>query len=236
MIRKTLTIAYATCAALLLAGCATSRGPIGQATDVELTDLTVLPAPDAPAFVIGQQQELQINVLQSDLLTGKYLTNERGGVYLPLIGEVAASGRTPDELAREIESRLTPNYVINPQVTVFPANVITPTVSVGGEVVRSGTYPAATSTTLLRAIYNAGGLDEYGDAEEVLVIRTAQGRRYIGVFDFEAISRGNYPDPAIYSGDVIAVGDSPQRRRLDRILQLIPALASAAILVDRVQN
>ena len=52
----------------------------------------------------------------------------------------------------------------------------------------------------------------------------------------EGIQRGNYPDPMIYPGDIVTVGDSPSRRTLESVLQFIPLLSTSAILIDRTFN
>ena len=67
-------------------------------------------------------------------------------------------------------------------------------------------------------------------------MRTVGGQRYIGVFNIEGIQRGNYPDPMIYPGDIVTVGDSPSRRTLESVLQFIPLLSTSAILIDRTFN
>jgi len=84
-------------------------------------------------------------------------------------------------------------------------------------------------------VNNAGGLSDYAKSEEVLVSRTVQGQKYIGVYNLTAIERGNYPDPAIYPNDVITVGDSPSKRLLQSVLAFVPLLTTTAILVDRVR-
>jgi len=60
------------------------------------------------------------------------------------------------------------------------------------------------------------------------------GRRYIGAYNIQAIQRGNYEDPAVYPDDIVVVGDSPNRRRLDSILRFAPLLSTSAILIDRI--
>jgi polysaccharide export outer membrane protein len=66
----------------------------------------------------------------------------------------------------------------------------------------------------------------------VLILRTVDKQRYIGVYSIRAIERGNYPDPQLFPNDVVMVGDSVQRRRLEAILQILPPLlTSSAILI-----
>lgn len=217
---------------LSLAGCV-HRGPIAASPDVELTNLNTLPSPTIEPYVIGGQQQLDITVANAEMLSGKYLTDSQGRVDFPLIGEVDANGMTPNQFAAVLERHLSGRYLVNPQVRVMPTTLSPPSIAVGGQVSNPGTFQANQSPTLLRAVYNAGGLADYADTKEVLVQRVVDGRHYIGVYNLTAIERGNYGDPAIYPGDIISVGDSPQRRTLDRILQTVPILTSVAVLVTR---
>lgn len=219
-----------------LTACAHDR-TVGAAPDIEVADLAQLPVPrDIGVYTIGAQETLQISVIGSEMLSGTYLTDDEGYLQFPLIGDVFVGGKTPSEAARLIADGLRGRYVINPQVGVRPEAIPVPTISVGGEVDRPGTYPAATSVSLIRAINNAGGLSEFAESEDVLVLRTVDGQRYIGVYNIEAIQRGNYPDPAIYPNDIVTVGDSPFRRTLQSILQVVPLLSTSVILLDRTGN
>ncbi|WP_160605031.1 polysaccharide biosynthesis/export family protein [Pontixanthobacter aquaemixtae] len=226
---------FAAIAALALAGCAGGAKPVGLASTVELVDLTTLPAPDSTApRTIGMQEQLEITVYGSEPLSGTFLTDSEGYISYPLVGDLYVSGKSPGQAAKMIADRLRGEFVIDPQVNVRPTQAQALTVSLGGEVANPGTYPATTSTSLLRAINNAGGLDEYAKSDDVLVMRTVNEQRYIGVFNIEAIKRGNYADPEIYPDDVVIVGESAARRRLDTILQFIPLVSTTAILLERV--
>ena len=219
-----------------LAGCAHDR-TVAAAPGIEVADLAQLPVPqDLGVYTIGAQETLQISVVGSEMLSGTFLTDEEGYLQYPLVGDVFVGGKTPSAAARLIADGLRGRYVVNPQVTVRPEAIPAPTISVGGEVERPGTYPAATSVSLIRAVNNAGGLSEYAESEDVLVLRTVDGQRYIGVYNIEAIQRGNYPDPAIYPNDIVTVGNSPFRRTLESVLQFVPLLSTSLILLDRNRN
>ena len=102
------------------------------------------------------------------------------------------------------------------------------------QVERPGAYPAIGKPTLLTVINQAEGLDQYAKLDDVLIMRTVDGQRYIGVYNVGDIQRGKYSDPRLYPGDGVMVGDSPGRRRLDDILPLITGITSAVILLDRI--
>lgn len=227
-----------TAAAILLAvsACA-SPGPIGTSPRVEVTDLTALPAPRGSSILrLGPQETVKITVADAEGLTGTYLTDVDGKLELPLIGTVDALGNTPSDVARKIEDRLRGQFILDPRVQVIPEREIAATISIGGEVSRSGTLPAASSYTLLRALNNAGGFSRYAKRDEILVMRVVEGQEYIGVYSYKEISRGNAPDPAIFPGDIVMVGDSPARRQFEDILNYVGAISATLILVNRVDR
>jgi polysaccharide export outer membrane protein len=85
--------------------------------------------------------------------------------------------------------------------------------------------------TLMRAIASAKGMNEFAREEEVVILRTANGRKMAGLYNLAAIRRGAYDDPAIYANDVIVVGDSPQRRMFRDLVALSPVLAAPLIAI-----
>ncbi|MXO55632.1 polysaccharide biosynthesis/export family protein [Pontixanthobacter gangjinensis] len=233
MTALTKTILLSVAMVLTLSGCAKDRA-FGLAPNIEVASLAELPAPSTnKAYTVGGQEQLEIIVADAERLSGTYLTDAEGYIAFPLVGDLYVSGKTPNQVGRMIADRLRGEYIIDPQVRVRPSEIAVPTISIGGEVERPGTYPSATSQTLLRAVNNAGGLSDIAKVDDVLVMRTINDQRYIGVYNIEAIQRGNYNDPLIYPGDIVTVGDSVARRNLENILQFIPLLSTSAILIDR---
>ncbi|MBY0619515.1 MULTISPECIES: polysaccharide biosynthesis/export family protein [Pseudomonadota] len=215
----------------LLASCAVDRS-VGLAEDIEVTQLENLPAPRLDiSYVIGPQEKLEIQVVGAESLSGTYLTDVDGDLAFPLIGNVKLDGRSPSEAAREIADRLRGRYLRDPQVRVIPEEFPEPTISVGGQVKKPGSYPATGRPTLLRAVNQAEGMTQYAKQSDVLVLRTVENQRYIGVYDIRAIQRGNYADPQLFPNDIVIVGDSPERRRLDLLLQLVPPLLTTATIL-----
>lgn len=222
--------------ALTLGACATGDRTYGADADISVTNLTELPVPAVSYARIGPALPLQIAVVGDEALNGTYVTDEAGNITFPYIGEISAIGLTPTQFASVLRARLDGDYLVDPAVTVTVEDASVPTISMGGEIARPGNYPAAQSYTLLRAVNTAGGMAEYADHEDVLVFRDVDGQRYIGLYNLAAIARGNYPDPAVFGGDIVMVGDNASRRRLERILGLLPALSSSVLLVDRIGN
>ncbi|MEM1195492.1 MAG: polysaccharide biosynthesis/export family protein [Pseudomonadota bacterium] len=219
---------------VFISACAVDR-TFGTADSIEVTDLDALPEPRGQIYyAIGPQEALDILVVGAEDLSGRYLTDEEGHIIFPYLGLIETGDKSPNEAAKIIAEGLAGRIVKDPQVRVIPEEFPEPSISIGGQVTRPGSYPVAGSRpTLLRVINQAEGLDRYAKTTDVLVMRNVDGQNYIGLYDVEAIQRGNYPDPVLYPNDIVMVGDNPAARRFDDILSFAPILSSSVILIDR---
>jgi len=225
--------------AALLAGCA-SAGPIGTAPSIQVANLSELPPPGIDDYPLPQSaalvlpyDRLRVSVFGFPELGRELQVGPAGSIEMPLIEPVQASGRTPAEIADEIEARLRGPYVVNPEVSVDVTERAARLLTVGGEVKAPGRYPVTGSMSLLEAVAVGGGTSEYAKLDEVLIMRTVNGQDYIGAYNIQAIQRGNYADPAVYPEDIVMVGDSPARRRLLGLISLAPLLTTPVIVFDR---
>lgn len=232
------------CVGLLLAGALTACGRtpplelnpgltvVENSAELPPPDRNDLTAADRPAL-IGPLDTIQVDVFNVPELSREMQVDASGGISMPLVGTIDARGKTAGELARDIETALRGRYVRNPQVTINIKSSVSQVVTVDGQVVEPGLYPVTNQMTLMRAIASAKGMTEFARVEEVVVLRTVDGRRMAGLYSMDAIRRGAYEDPAIYANDVIVVGDSPQRRLFRDVVSLAPLLAAPLVAVLR---
>lgn len=233
-------------ATLTLAGCANNIPPVASAPDSPVSLVQELPAPQAGDVVrstrltfIGPFSELRVEVFGVPDMQRDIMADGEGNFAFPLVGNVAAAGKTPLAVSEEIRSKLAGRYVRDPQVTVNfksstnPLSVQSMAVTVDGQVNRAGAFPIVGRMTLMRAVAQAGGINEFAKLEDVVVFRDVGAQKYVGIYNLEAIRRGNYADPEIFPNDVIIVGDSPARRRFKDVLQALPAILSPVILLTR---
>jgi polysaccharide export outer membrane protein len=115
-------------------------------------------APQKGEYTIGKRDILFVEVMGQRDLTSEQEVDSQGEIILPLIGNVPAAGRTPDELAGEIEAKLRAGYLLNPKVRVSVRQYRSQRVFVMGEVRSPGTYYLKGPMTLLEVILEAGGL------------------------------------------------------------------------------
>jgi polysaccharide biosynthesis/export protein len=224
--------------ALALSACG-GRQPLESTSRLTVVqDSTALPAPerndltaaDRPSL-IGPLDTLQIDVFNVPDLSRELQVDASGRISMPLAGTIDARGKTSAELANAIQAALRERYVRNPEVTVNIKSSVSQVVTIDGQVVEPGLYPVTNQMTLLRAIASAKGLSEFARQEDVVVLRTVNGRKMAGLYNVAAIRRGAYDDPAIYANDMIIVGDSPQRRLFRDLVSLSPLLAAPLIAV-----
>jgi polysaccharide export outer membrane protein len=225
--------------AFALAGCASSGPNGGGPLIAERTER--LPAPDVLAAIpnaaeaehrIGPSDVLEVAVFQVPDLSKTVQVNASGEIALPLIGVVAAGGRTIAELEAEIAGKLGERYLQSPQVSVFVKEAVSQRVTVEGAVKTPGMVTLNGPTTLLQTIALSGGLTEWADARGILVFRTVQRQRTAAKFDLADIRAGEAEDPLLHGGDVVVVDQSGFRSAMGSVRQNIPVfgLFSALLL------
>lgn len=224
--------------AFALSACGGGQPLQSTASLTVVQDSATLPAPnrndltaaDRPSL-IGPLDTIQVDVFNVPDLSREMQVDASGRISMPLVGTIDARGRTAGELAEAIEAALGGRYVRNPEVTVNIKSSVSQVVTVDGQVIEPGLYPVTNQMTLMRAVASAKGLSEFASQDDVVVLRTVDGRRMAGLYNMGAIRRGAYEDPAIYANDVIVVGDSPQRRLFRDLVSVSPILAAPLIAI-----
>lgn len=190
-----------------LAACATTSIPtppqVAQAGDQAVK-----------IYRIGVDDQLAITVWHNPDLSVSVPVRPDGRITVPLIGDVVAGGKTPDEVSAEIQGKLH-SYVRDPQVTVIltalRSNEYLSRVRVTGAVRTPISIPYRQGMTILDAVLAAGGTTEFAAPDRTQLFRKGQD----GVTEPYAVRldkilkegdlASNYP---VRPGDVITV---PQR-------------------------
>ena len=106
-------------------------------------------------YRLGAGDKIKIVVFGQTDLSGEFQLDGNGRISLPLIKEIQASGLTVVELASAITSRLSPDYLINPKISIEVLNYRP--FYIIGEVKNPGQYPYVSGMTVLTAVALAGG-------------------------------------------------------------------------------
>ena len=92
-------------------------------------------------------------------------------------------------------------------------------------------YPVIGHMSLLRAVASAKGTSEFAKLDDVVILRTVEGKNYAALYNIKALRQGAYADPEIYANDVVVVGDSRARRLFRDLLTIVPLLSTPLVLL-----
>jgi polysaccharide export outer membrane protein len=156
--------------AALVAGCGTTYGPAP----------TVAATPDY-RYLIGTGDSVQVIVWRNPELSMSVAVRPDGRLTMPLVEDLPALGRTPTELARDIEKVLS-KYVRDPIVTVIVAGASGPfseQIRIIGEASKPQALPYRQNMTILDVMIAVGGLTDFADGNKTVLVRGAeQGKMY----------------------------------------------------------
>lgn len=124
----------------------------------------------ADAYVLGSGDRLRVTVFNNQDMSGEVEVDAAGKVTLPLIQDVPAAGKTVADLEDVIRKKLTPEYLINPRVSVEVLNYRP--FYIIGEVQKPGSYPYVAGMTVVNAIALAGGYTYRAKQDKVMIVRS----------------------------------------------------------------
>lgn len=130
-------------------------------------------------YRIGSDDNLQIFVWRNAELSTNVPVRPDGKITIPLIEDLAATGKTPTELARDIEKALSV-YIQDPIVTVMVTGFVGPfqdRVRVVGEAAQPQALPYRSTMTLLDVMISVGGLTDFAAGNRATITRSASGGR-----------------------------------------------------------
>jgi len=186
---KTAMLTVLTFAAL--AGTAAAQaGP--ATTPVGTSGSTAMAAPaassaGAPAtadYRLGAGDKLRIEVYKDTQLSQSLQIRPDGKITLPLVGDVAAAGRTSLELRDSIVTTLR-EYIKEPVVTVIVVETAPQVVYVTGEVTKPGPVTLNGPLTILQALAMAGGFTDFANRKEILILRTGASGQKTLTFNYK---------------------------------------------------
>lgn len=186
----------ALCAGLGAAGC----GP---------TTANVVVRPDRPEYVIAVDDVLTVAFWQEQIAPTDVLVRPDGKISLPLLNDVQAAGLTPQQLAATLEQAAS-KFITEPNATVIVKEIRSRRVFVVGEVGTPGMVALNGDMTILQLIAISGGLLEYADKENIIIIRTENGLEQRLKFNYKDVVGGKNVQQNIFlrPGDTVVVNEA----------------------------
>jgi protein involved in polysaccharide export with SLBB domain len=167
--------------------------------------------PVAPDYLLGPGDELIVSVWGAQELNARATVNREGFIVLPDLGQVPANGYTLQAFKENLEKRLSKIYSgISREgrgrtfVDVSLGKLRSIQVFILGDVVQPGGYTVSATSTLMNALYYAGGPTLKGSLRNIRVIRQNQPVHEADLYDY--IARGvRSQDFKLENGDVVFV-------------------------------
>jgi polysaccharide export outer membrane protein len=160
-----------------------------------------------PGYVIGAEDVLSIKFWKdADMSVDAVMVRPDGKISLPLLNEVQAAGSTPEQLRARLMEAAT-KYVEDPNVTVVVKEIHSRVVFITGNVTKPGPYPLINDLNVLQLIALGGGLLEFADAKNIVVIRMESGRQQYHMFNYKDVVNQKNPGQNIMlkPGDTVVV-------------------------------
>lgn len=161
-------------------------------------------------YHIGVDDIVQVSVWRNPELGITVPVRPDGMISVPLVGDVAAGGRTPSEVSKDIQEKLA-TYVRDPQVAVILTDLRSheylSRVRVTGAVRQPVSIPFRQGMTVLDAVLAAGGVTEFASPDRSNLHRRAGDGSHSYAIRLDRIL--NHGDLAtnfkVAPGDVITV-------------------------------
>jgi polysaccharide export outer membrane protein len=162
-------------------------------------------------YIIGPGDVLKIVVIHNADLSSDAPVRPDGRISVPLIKDIDAVGKTPRQLARDIEEGLQ-TYVRAPAVNVIvsQARSVFSQVKIVGQGVSPRALPYRSGMRVLDVVVEAGGLTQYAAGNRAQIVRTANGiSSRIKVRLDDLMNRGDTSQNfAMQPGDILVIPEA----------------------------
>jgi polysaccharide export outer membrane protein len=210
-IRTVLAALGAATATLLISGCASSSSSSSGTRKDPASAPTVQPGTSSE-YLIGPGDSLQIFVWRNPELSTLVPVRPDGKISTPLIEDMVAVGKTPSQLARDIEKGLE-KYIRTPQVNVIVATPksVNSQIRVVGQATSPRAVPYRDGMKVLDVVIEVGGLAQFAAGNRAKIVRTAPGggTTELRVRLDDLINKGDLSQNlALQPGDVLIIPES----------------------------
>lgn len=164
-----------------------------------------------PNYLIGPGDTLQVFVWRNPELTTTVPVRPDGKISTPLVEDLVAVGKTPSQLARDVEGVLA-EFIRSPQVNVIvsvPVSAFSQ-VKIIGQVTTPQSLPYREGMRVLDAVLAAGGLGPYAAGNRAKIVRRVDGKDVtLNVKIAKLVNNGDMKQNLeLKPGDVLIVPES----------------------------
>jgi len=173
-------------------------------------DAVAPPAVEQGGYKIGVDDRVQVSVWRNPELTVIVPVRPDGMISVPLIGDVQAGGKTATELAADVKQKLA-LFVRDPNVTIIITELrsheFLSRVRVTGAVRTPRSSQYRQGMTVVDAVLEAGGLNDFASPNSTKLYRTVDGKTKVYAIELGGILNSGKLETnmKLFPGDVIAV-------------------------------
>lgn len=152
---------------------------VGCAKDSPAPSNARPPAAETSKYIIGPGDTLDVFVWETPELSATVPVRPDGKITTPLVEDVQAVGKTPTQLARDLEAELA-RYLKRPIVTVTVTEFVgtfREQIRVVGQAAEPQALPYREEMTLLDVMIQVGGLTEFAAGNRAKIIRRHGGQQ-----------------------------------------------------------
>jgi polysaccharide biosynthesis/export protein len=189
-VRSTWYCAYlgpAAAALFVLLTCASS-GEAQTASANTATAASAVPVLPPGDYTIGPDDILTIVFWKEKDMSSDVAVRPDGRISLPLLNDVDAAGLTPEQLRVKLAAAAD-KFLEEPTVTVVVKQINSRKVFITGQVPKPGPYPLTGPTNVVQLIAMAGGVLEYADSENIVIMRTVNGKPMSYEFNYKDVAK-----------------------------------------------
>ncbi|MEZ5525440.1 MAG: polysaccharide export protein [Pseudomonadales bacterium] len=160
----------------LLVGCASNGGKTLPSSVVQESSMAKT---GDYTYQIGPGDSVNIFVWRNPEISNTVTVRPDGKITTPLVEELQASGKTPTQLARDIEEILA-TYIKEPIVTVIVGDYAGPyseQIRIVGAAANPQAIPYKEQMTALDVMIAVGGLTEFAAGNRARIVRVVDGER-----------------------------------------------------------
>ncbi len=166
---------------------------------------------EASQYIIGPGDTVQVFVWRNPDLTQTVPVRPDGRISTPLVQNMVAVGKTPAQLAHDMEQALG-QYIRSPQVNIIVTSPIGEfsQVKVIGQVMHPEAMSYHEGMTVLDLVLRAGGLTPYAAGNRARLVRTSEGKNHqLPVHLKNLMEKGDLSQNLpVKPGDVLVVPES----------------------------
>lgn len=160
-------------------------------------------------YLVGPGDSVQVFVWRNPDVSGTFPVRPDGKMTMNLVEDLPASGKTPTQLARDIEKALA-KYIQEPIVTVIVGGGVGPfsqQIRVVGEAAKPQALNYREHMSLIDLMIAVGGLTDFASGNKAYILRTEDGKTTpLGVRLEDLIKGGDYAaNVEMRPGDVLVI-------------------------------